>query len=78
MPVICVRTYEVRCDGILPNGKKCGNSEGSQLDPEPVIEDALFAGWLRRGRKTYCTDCRGAYEAKIRSTVIVERFDQPS
>lgn len=60
-----VKTYTVYCDGIKEDGEECCECEGSQLDPEPAIEDAVAGGWLRVGkRKTYCPTCRPKYEPK--------------
>ena len=58
MGVIMIRTYEVRCDGAGSIGGRCGASEGNFLDRKDVIEEAEAAGWLRRGRKLYCPECR--------------------
>jgi hypothetical protein len=64
--VIMIRTYEVRCDGPGSIAGRCGASEGNFLDRSDVLEEAEAAGWLRRGRKLYCPECRKSYEPNRR------------
>ena len=64
MGVIMIRTYEVRCDGPGDIAGRCGESEGNWLDRKDAIEEAEANGWLRRGRKLYCPECRVDFEPK--------------
>lgn len=66
MPVVLIRTYEARCDGEDCDGEEAWGI-GSFLDREPVFEEAVASGWLRRGRKLYCPNCRERYEPKRKS-----------
>jgi hypothetical protein len=62
MPIILIRTYEARCDGDC-----CLAAEGCQLDADEMLSDAIHLGWLQRGRKLYCPECRPKHEPKPRS-----------
>jgi hypothetical protein len=59
-----IYVYSACCDGILPNDEKCGNAAGEQLDRPDAIDEAIAEGWLRRGRKFYCPECRPKYEPR--------------
>ncbi len=63
MPVICIRTYEARCDGAGdPGARDCILSCGNYLDRHEVWAEALGTGWLEKGRKLYCPACRKRHE----------------
>ena len=74
MGVIMIRTYEVRCDGAGSSPAGAVHSEGNWLDRKDVIEEAEAAGWLRRGRKLYCPECRG----KVRTEATVRFLSDKS
>lgn len=59
MPVIRVPTYEIRCDGVKPNGQVCNETGGSQIWRQDIIEEAISEGWFvtKGGRKAICPEC---------------------
>lgn len=57
MSIVCIKTYEVECDG-------CGDHTGGQLDRPVIAKEAEACGWLRRGKKWYCPECRSSHEPK--------------
>jgi len=63
MGVVMIATYEARCDGSECSGDQA-LGVGAQLDRKDVFEEAEAAGWLRRGHKLYCPECRLQYEPK--------------
>ena len=68
--VILIRTYEARCDGVGSIGGRCGAPRATGSIATTSIEEAEAAGWLRRGRKLYCPECRGKYEPNDSSACL--------
>ena len=57
MGIVCIRLYEVECDD-------CGDHSGGQLDRPVAGADAEASGWLRRGKRWFCSECRVNHEPK--------------
>lgn len=72
MGVVMIPTYEVLCDDPDCTGVEALGVDSSLVRAQ-AFKDAAAAGWLRRGWKLYCPECREKHESKVSGKKARER-----
>jgi len=56
--------YEIRCDC-------CDTPLGDMGDKASIEREAVYSGWVKRGKKVYCAECKHKTDSTIEHDIAV-------